>query len=88
MNKIIVERSTVDIFDRATVSVFSFAELKFFVGKKKRVGEISESRSTRHFYYTSATSSRIPDGRNGEKLRQPSMFFEIDTKDLYFRLIF
>lgn len=36
MNKIIVERSTVDIFDRATVSVFSFAELKFFVGKEKR----------------------------------------------------
>lgn len=36
MNKIIVERSTVDIFDRATVSVFFFAELKFFVGKKKR----------------------------------------------------
>lgn len=26
VNKIIVERSTVDIFDRATVSVFSFAE--------------------------------------------------------------
>lgn len=34
------------------------------------------------------TSSRIPDGRNGEKLRQPSMFFEMDPKDLYFELIF
>lgn len=93
MNKIIVERSTVDIFDRATGNCFRFLLCRVEIfrwkkEKKKRVGEISESRSTRHFYYTSATSSRIPDGRNGEKLRQPSMFFEIDTKNLYFRLIF
>lgn len=57
--------------------------------KKKRVGEISESRCTRHFLLYVGYVVTYPGWiRSGEKLRQPSMFFEIDPKDLYFRLIF
>lgn len=81
----------VDVFHRARqpfpLSPFQ-SSANFSRKKNMRKGEGRENIRIEIyetlFMYTSATSSRIPDGRNGEKLRQPSMFFEIDPKGFIF----